>query len=300
MKKSTLLKIYKELNMTKCLTNYLYKLSDLKSDAEYIFLDFCHNHKYIIDEENIEYLMQISSSLCSIKNLNYRQKLIDNIDNMLENDYIVSSIDFDNLLENIIYTLTIDTSSIFYCEEDDDNDYYITEILCKLIKGLCNCSKVVKENLYSHDIKKIIENYFSVLEELNITKGDRTESDNFNKLKRLDLYLDIVFNKEIFEMSDKKYKTVVDIAKTIEDNSILSSIKSKALIIRTLSDEDFINVLDDNVDIVTETTINKLHKKLNIENTSDNSSNIVEKTNNNQKNEFEIINKILSLNNSVK
>lgn len=54
MKKSTLLKIYKELGMTECLTNYLYKLSDLKGDAEYIFLDFCKKHKSMINEENID------------------------------------------------------------------------------------------------------------------------------------------------------------------------------------------------------------------------------------------------------
>lgn len=299
MKKSTLLKIYKELGMTECLTNYLYKLSDLKGDAEYIFLDFCKKYKSMINEENIEYIMQLSSSLCSIDILEYRRKLIDSIDDMLDDDYINSNVDFDKLLENIIYILTIDVSTTFECEGKEDFDYYMTEILCKFIKGLCDCSKNVKEKLYSHDMKSIIENFFEVLEDLNRTVGDSFEDSNSNILKRIQLYLDIIFDKNIFEMNEKKYMTVVDIAKTIEDNNSLSKLKPKALIIRNLDDEEFIDALDDNVEELTETTINRIYGKLKIKNIYDNDSNTTVGTDK-EINEFDVINKILSFKNPEK
>ena len=295
MKKSTVLKIYKELNMTECITDYLYKLVDLKGDAEYIFLDFCTKHKDIIDEDNIEYLMTLSSSLCTVEVLSLRKKLIDNIDTMLENEIITSSDDLGVILENIIYILTIDVSTAFSCEGKEEFDYYMTEILCNFIKGLCKCSKYDIDKLYSHDMNFIIANIFNVLEDLNRTTCDKFEDSNSALLKRIELFLDIIFDKNIYELDDNRYRVVLDIASTIEDNNDLSKIKSKALICRNLDDDDFIEALDDSVKELTETTVNRLYKKLNIKSINDDEKNTIERKYDNEEEELEIIKMVLSM-----
>lgn len=121
------------------------------------------------------------------------------------------------LLENIIYILVLDISNIFEVDVEEDLDYYMTEVLCNFIKGLCNCSK--KEELYLRDMNSVTKNFFNVLEDADMTIGG-----------------------------------------DFEDNNSLSKLKSKALIIRNLEDDEFIDVLDDNVDELTETTINDYTK----------------------------------------
>ena len=171
----------------------------------------------------------------------------------------------------------------------------MTEILCNFIKGLCKCSKYDIDKLYSHDMNFIIENMFNVLEDLNRTTCDKFEDSNSALLKRIELFLDIIFDKNIYELDDNKYRVVLDIASTIEDNNDLSKIKSKALICRNLDNDDFIEALDDSVKELTKTTVNRLYKKLNIKSINDDEKNTIERKYDNEEEELEIIKMVLSM-----
>ena len=178
--------------------------------------------------------------------------------NYLDNDYLVYNMDFNIILENIEYIMGTMFSKVFDVYDEEEEKYYISEIIIELSKGLSKNKGYDINKIYDHELKAIFEKFFDLLEDLNNTNVPKNEDYNKTLMDRIKAFLDIIFSKEIYELDDYKYNVVLDMASIVEDINELSKLKKKIVFYNRLTDEDFEVTLDDSVDILTDTSIKLL------------------------------------------
>lgn len=166
--------------------------------------------------------------------------------------------DFNIILENIEYIMGTMFSKVFDVYDEEEEKYYISEIIIELSKGLSKSKDYDINKIYNHDLNVIFSRFFSVLEDLNNTKIPNGEYYNQTLIDRVKAFLDIIFSKEIYELDDYKYGVVLDMASTIEDINELSKLKKKIVFYSRLTDEDFEVNLDNSVDTLTGISIKLL------------------------------------------
>ena len=149
-------------------------------------------------------------------------------------------------------------SKVFDVYDEEEEKYYISEIIIELSKGLSKSKDYDINKIYNHDLNVIFSRFFSVLEDLNNTKIPNGEYYNQTLIDRVKAFLDIIFSKEIYELDDYKYDVVLDMASTIEDINELSKLKKKIVFYSRLTDEDFEVNLDNSVDTLTGISIKLL------------------------------------------
>ena len=258
MKKSTIVKLYNELDNKEILKKCLPRMINVKGDAEDIFYDLCIKYNDILNGDILDHFISISTFSSSLDDNLERKKLLNSIYNILDNDYLVSNMDFNIILENIEYIIGTAFSKVFDVYDEEEEKYYISEIIIELSKGLSKNKGYDINKIYDHELKAIFEKFFDLLEDLNNTNVPKNEDYNKNLMDRIKMFLDIIFSKEIYELDDYKYNVVLDMASIVEDINELSKLKKKIVFYNRLTDEDFEVTLDDSVDILTDTSIKLL------------------------------------------
>lgn len=258
MKKSTVVKLYNELDNKEILKKGLPRMINVKGDAEDIFCDLCIKYNDILNSDILDHFISISTFSSSLDDNLERKKLLNSIYNILDNDYLVSNMDFNIILENIEYIMGTMFSKVFDVYDEEEEKYYISEIIIELSKGLSKNKGYDINKIYDHELKAIFEKFFDLLEDLNNTNVSKNEDYNKTLMDRIKAFLDIIFSKEIYELDDYKYNVVLDMASIVEDINELSKLKKKIVFYNRLTDEDFEVTLDDSVDILTDTSIKLL------------------------------------------
>lgn len=258
MKKSTVVKLYNELDNKEILKKGLPRMINVKGDAEDIFCDLCIKYNDILNSDILDHFISISTFSSSLDDNLERKKLLNGIYNILDNDYLVSNMDFNIILENIEYIMGTMFSPVFDVYDEDEEKYYTSEIIVELSNGLSKSKNYDINKIYDHDLDVIFSRFFSVLEDLNNTNIPDSEYYNKTLMNRVKAFLDIIFSKEIYELDDYKYDVVLDIASTIEDVNELKKFKKKIVFYNRLDDKNFEVTLDDSVDTLTDTSIKLL------------------------------------------
>lgn len=258
MKKSTVVKLYNELDNKEILKKGLPRMINVKGDAEDIFYDLCIKYNDILNGDILDHFISISTFSSSLDDNLERKKLLNSIYNILDNDYLVSNMDFNIILENIEYIMGTMFSKVFDVYDEEEEKYYISEIIIELSKGLSKNKNYDINKIYDHELKAIFEKFFDLLEDLNNTNVSKNEDYNKTLMDRIKAFLDIIFSKEIYELDDYKYNVVLDMASIVEDINELSKLKKKIVFYNRLTDEDFEVTLDDSVDTLTDTSIKLL------------------------------------------
>lgn len=258
MKKSTVVKLYNELDNKEILKKGLPRMINVKGDAENIFYDLCIKYNDILNSDILDHFISISTFSSSLDDNLERKKLLNGIYNILDNDYLVSNMDFNIILENIEYIMGTMFSKVFDVYDEEEEKYYISEIIIELSKGLSKNNGYDINKIYDHELKAIFEKFFDLLEDLNNTNVPKNEDYNKTLMDRIKAFLDIIFSKEIYELDNYKYNVVLDMASIVEDINELSKLKKKIVFYNRLTDEDFEVTLDDSVDILTDTSIKLL------------------------------------------
>ena len=258
MKKSTIVKLYNELDNKEILKKSLTRMINVKGDAEDIFCDLCIKYNDILNSDILDHFISISTFSSSLDDNLERKKLLNGIYNILDNDYLVSNMDFNIVLENIEYIMGTMFSPVFDVYDEDEEKYYTSEIIVELSNGLSKSKNYDINKIYDHDLDVIFSRFFSVLEDLNNTNIPDSEYYNKTLMNRVKAFLDIIFSKEIYELDDYKYDVVLDIASTIEDVNELKKFKKKIVFYNRLDDKNFEVTLDDSVDTLTDTSIKLL------------------------------------------
>lgn len=258
MKKSTIVKLYNELYNKEIIEKDLPKMISVKGDAEDIFYDLCIKYNDILDSDILDHFISISTFVSSLDDSLERKRLLDSIYNIFDNDYLVSNMDFNIILENIEYIMSTIFSKVFDVYNKEDEKNYASEIIIELSNGLSRYKDYDINKIYDHDLDVIFSRFFSVLEDLNNTKIPNGEYYNKTLMNRVKVFLDIIFSKEIYELDDYKYNVVLGMASTIDDINELSKFKKKILFYSRLNNEDFEVTLDDSVDTLTDTSIKLL------------------------------------------
>lgn len=258
MKKSTVVKLYNELDNKEILKKSLTRMINVKGDAEDIFCDLCIKYNDILNSDILDHFISISTFSSSLDDNLERKKLLNGIYNILDNDYLVSNMDFNIILENIEYIMGTMFSPVFDVYDEDEEKYYTSEIIVELSNGLSKSKNYDINKIYDHDLDVIFSRFFSVLEDLNNTNIPDSEYYNETLMNRVKAFLDIIFSKEIYELDDYKYDVVLDIASTIEDVNELKKFKKKIVFYNRLDDKNFEVTLDDSVDTLTDTSIKLL------------------------------------------
>ena len=258
MKKSTIVKLYNELYNKEIIEKDLPKMISVKGDAEDIFYDLCIKYNDILDSDILDHFISISTFVSSLDDSLERKRLLDSIYNIFDNDYLVSNMDFNIILENIEYIMATIFSKVFDVYNKEYEKNYASEIIIELSNGLSRYKDYDINKIYDHDLDVIFSRFFSVLEDLNNTKIPNGEYYNKTLMNRVKAFLDIIFSKEIYELDDYKYDVVLGMASTIDDINELSKFKKKILFYSRLNNEDFEVTLDDSVDTLTDTSIKLL------------------------------------------
>lgn len=258
MKKSTIVKLYNELDNKEIIEKDLPKMISVKGDAEDIFYDLCIKYNDILDSDILDHFISISTFVSSLDDSLESKRLLDSIYNIFDNDYLVSNMDFNIILENIEYIMATIFSKVFDVYNKEDEKNYASEIIIELSNGLSRYKDYDINKIYDHDLDVIFSRFFSVLEDLNNTKIPNGEYYNKTLMNRVKVFLDIIFSKEIYELDDYKYDVVLGMASTIDDINELSKFKKKILFYSRLNNEDFEVTLDDSVDTLTDTSIKLL------------------------------------------
>lgn len=258
MKKSTVVKLYNELDNKEILKKGLPRMINVKGDAEDIFCDLCIKYNDILNSDILDHFISISTFSSSLDDNLERKKLLNGIYNILDNYYLVSNMDFNIILENIEYIMGTMFSPVFDVYDEDEEKYYTSEIIVELSNGLSKSKNYDINKIYDHDLDVIFSRFFSVLEDLNNTNIPDIEYYNKTLMNRVKAFLDIIFSKEIYELDDYKYDVVLDIASTIEDVNELKKFKKKIVFYNRLDDKNFEVTLDDSVDTLTDTSIKLL------------------------------------------
>lgn len=258
MKKSTVVKLYNELDNKEILKKGLPRMINVKGDAEDIFYDLCIKYNDILNSDILDHFISISTFSSSLDDNLERKKILNGIYNILDNDYLVSNMDFNIVLENIEYIMGTMFSPVFDVYDEDEEKYYTSEIIVELSNGLSKSKNYDINKIYDHDLDVIFSRFFSVLEDLNNTNIPDSEYYNKTLMNRVKAFLDIIFSKEIYELDDYKYDVVLDIASTIEDVNELKKFKKKIVFYNRLDDKNFEVTLDDSVDTLTDTSIKLL------------------------------------------
>lgn len=260
MKKSTIVKLCNELGNKEILKKALPRMINVKGNAEDIFCDLCIKYNDILNSDILDHFISISTFSSSLDDNLERKKLLNSIYDILDNDYLVSNMDFNIILENIEYIMGTMFSPVFDVYDEDEEKYYTSEIIVELSEGLSKSKDYDINKNYDHDLDVIFSRFFSVLEDLNNTNIPNDEYYNKTLMNRVKAFLDIIFSKEIYELDDYKYDVVLDMASTIEDVNELKKFKKKIVFYNRLDDKNFEVTLDDSVDTLTDTSIKLLRE----------------------------------------
>lgn len=295
MKKDTLYEIYSLLkDDTTKITDSLYKLMLLNSYSEEIFLKFCKNKS--INKDTFDYFINISECLDEIEDKIIKDDLTNLIIDISNDDYIVNNSDYDYILESIIFLFDFEYINSFDMYENYEIDYYKSTIISEFIRFLQSMKKIDLDKLYEHDMAEIIDSYRMMLGDLsNTTSTNNDISLNQMYLDRIKYFIDIISDKDIYEMDDDKFLSMLNVIKSTENIEELKYLKNIIKINRKKKAIDFINEIDNTATDVNELTIARITDEIGLKRKYDpeKEETIIKRSVNNPNKELNIVKKVL-------
>lgn len=295
MKKDTLYEIYDLLkDDTTKITDSLFKLMLLNSGSEETFLKFCKNKS--INEDTFDYFINISECLEDINDKKIKDDLVNKIIDISNDDFIVNNYDYEYILESIIFFLDFEYIKEFDIYEDYEMDYYKSIVLSEFIRFLQSMKKMDIDKVYNHDIGEIIDSYRMMLGSLYSTNSKNNElSINQMYLDRIKYFIDIISDKDIYEMNDNKFVCMLNVIKMTENIEELKYLKNIIKINRKKDDLDFINEIDNSSSDFNELTIARITDEIGLKRKYDSKKQetIITRTIKDPNEELNIVKKIL-------
>lgn len=266
MKKDTIFKIYDLIGDTQMITNNLKEFLILDNHAGEILYELLDANKYIIDDENLKTFIEMTWSINTIDNVEYQRPLIENIKNMLQNDYICNDSNFKEVLGSINYLLNYEYWEDFNISENDDLYFYKTFMVENLLKILDSLSNVELDELYLHNTSFILDIYTKVLHDIKSTTSNNMDlSENDIRIRRVSYITNILSNKDVINLNNKKFNSVLKISSTISNIEKLKKFENIILFNKLKQNCDFDRLLDEYADELNPITIDRINKKLGVE-----------------------------------
>ena len=264
MRKDTLYDIYDSALDVELITNKLYYLEKLNSNAGRIFLSFVKNG--LIDEETIDSFMELAQDidLCDMDKGN-EEDLVNMINNTLMNDYVNSDDDFQCIVDNYSVLLDNQTIDSFFLDTEDEVNYYKLFIVRQFNRILSALGNENLEKLYIHDMCNIMNSYKEMLDDLKNTTSISNKDYNEKLKTRIKYFVDILSDQDIFELDDEKYSAIISVASKITNIEKLKLLKGIIKFNKNLDYSEFINVIDIDEAELSVTTINRILKEAKIE-----------------------------------
>ena len=295
MKKETLYEIYSLLKEdTTKITDSLYKLMLLNSGSEEIFLKLCKNN--VVNNETFDYFIDISECLDDIGDKIIKDDLTNLIIDISTDDYIINNNDYNYILESIIFLLDFEYIKEFEIYEDYEMDYYKSIVLSEFIRFLQSMKKIDLNKVYDHDITEIIDAYRMMLGGLyNTTTSNPELSQNQMYLDRIRYFIDIISDKDIYEMNDDKVISMLNVIKITENIEELRYLKNIIKIKKNNETLDFIESIDNKSSDVNELTIARITDEIGLKRKYDSKINetVITRTINDSNEELDIVKKVL-------
>ena len=268
MKKETLYDIYDCALDVRLITDNLYDLENLTTKQGNIFLSFVKNG--LVDEETFDYLIRLSQDISNCNmDKNMEEDLVYLITETLMDDYVNSDLDFCSIIEN--YSVFLDTERVmdFNYDDDQESNYYKLFITREFTRILNNIKNIDIDKLYSHDICEIMDSYKNMLDDLKSTTS--ISNINYNdKLKtRIKYYVDLITNKDIFELDNEKFNAVMNIASKTSNIEKLKVLKATIIFNKSSNLENFVEIVDSDSMNFNKTTIDRINKSINIKKEKD-------------------------------
>lgn len=293
MKKDTLYELYSMLD-TKKVTDSLFKLMLLNGSSEDIFYRFCRNN--VVNNNTFDHFLNIAECLDDIGNREIKEDLTNLIIDISSDDYIVNNSDYLYILESIIFLLDFDNIKDFELFEDYELYYYKSIILSEFIRFLQSLKKIDINKVYDHDMAEIIDAYRMMIGSLYNTTTNKNElSLNQMYLDRIRYFIDIISDKDIYEMNDDKFVSMLSVIKTTENIEELKYLKNIIKINRQNDTLDFINEIDNKSSDVNELTIARITDEIGLRRkyNAKKQETVITRTIKDQNEELNIVKKVL-------
>ena len=259
MKKETLLNIYKLLD-TDLTTNSLYKLMSLCDESEEFFLEFCKND--LVTKQNFDIFIDISKCLSEL-DMDDKEILLYRIIEVCKDDYIMCNCDYSYILETFPHIFEFEVMDAFYITTQEELTYYIVFLTEEFIRFLKSQKNIDMNKVYDNDMCFIIDNFKTLLEDLIYTTSNEVNPKiNDIRKQRVKLFIDIISNKDIYEMDKEKFECAVEVVREIKNVDELKKIKNQIKINGNAPADTYIDIIDNFSSDVNEITINRLQKNL--------------------------------------
>ena len=261
MRKETLYEIYDSVDEVMLITNNLEKLSRLSNKTGDIFLSFCKNN--LVDRRSIRNILNLCSDI-EYSLLGYEtDSVVNSINEVLIDDYVMNDTDYNYLMDNYSILLQNSVDYLFYVEDEEELAYYKALTILEFNRFLKNFKNYDMSKIYTHDLCEIIDTYNNVLEDLPNTKSNNPNIDyNEMLVKRLQYFIDIISDKDIYELDDAKYKEVLYVASKTANIEDLKLLKNTIKLNRTLDNKEFKPVIDSNDSDFNNVTIDLIYDAL--------------------------------------
>ena len=295
MKKDTLYEIYSILkNDTTKITDSIYKLMLLNSGSEEIFFKFCKNNS--VNNDTFDYFLNISECLDDIGDKEIKDDLTNSIIDISTDDFITNNNDYYYILESIIFLLDFEYIKAFDIYEDYEMYYYKSIILNEFIRFLKNMKTFDMNKVYDHDMAEIIDAYRMMLGSLYSTNTKSNEiSLNQMYIDRIRYFIDIISDKDIYEMNDDKFVSMLSVIKSTESIEELKYLKNIIKINREKDSLDFMYEVDNASSDLNELTIARITDEIGLKRKYDTKKErtLITRTVNDPKKELDIVKKVL-------
>ena len=272
MKKDNLLLLYSKLSdLSIKITAKLKVLKDLSSDVEEEYISFCIKHNDVIDEEVFDKTLQLFDNIAYLIPYERKQEILLLLDELFDNDYVTSSEDFTDILESLITIINmpienmIDLAKLYECGEYASLDDFIVEILKGYLEQFKSLKDLPYDKIYNQNISKINDSFFVMLEDLNNTYYNEEEGLYMGYINRVNSYLKVIRDPEVYSMMPKKYEAVLSCASYIRSSKELKNfLRRIKLLDKNITGNEFSRKIEEYTDEVSENTIKLIYKNLGI------------------------------------
>ncbi len=229
-------------------------------DSE-LFCKTCINNN--INDEIFEELLNIYLLCQYFYKDSSKIEVYEKLNLILNNDYIVSYVEFNNILKTISMIICSSIDDLLLDELWDEDDY-ILSILDQYIGIFEKAKKYDYSAFYEHDYTDLSEKFIYLVG--TISNTEQNENTNFisDCITRIELFSDLVVDPVIFNLNEEKYSSVTSVAISINDITDLKRfISSVKRISPELSNEEYKIIVDsysENISLNTINLINELSK----------------------------------------
>ena len=229
-------------------------------DSE-LFCKICINNN--INDEIFEELLNIFLLCQYFDKDSSKIEVYEKLNLILNNDYIVSYVEFNNILKTISMIICSSVDDLLLDELWDIDDY-ILSILDQYINIFEEAKKYDYNAFYERDYTDLSEKFIYLVG--TISNTEQNENTNFisDCITRIELFSDLVVDSVIFNLNEEKYSAVTSVAISINNITDLKRfISSVKRISSELSNEEYKIIVDsysENISLNTINLINELSK----------------------------------------